>query len=263
MDITDHETVESLSIDLIIAGRHYLISDRGLIIDMYKEMQVLDGNKDTFVPFQQIVQAEVEFKLENNDDSMMYTFLSINHDRYQIKFTYRKLIEQSIFVQRQLHNIYSGKGLDETFLSQDHKVMLSTIEEEVKRSLLNGDPFTAHSPAKIIDDHVNANSNVDSLSPLRDDKRSIIGDLKLIKQETQRLDYLKGGKFDPDMRPMLRIKWTLLKMHWTFNDDRYMRLARELESMLQLRSERPPAPPSRNVKKGDDIICTVKLLKQD
>lgn len=62
----------------------------------------------------------------------------------------------------------------------------------------------------------------------------------------------------------LRIKWILFKMHLTFNDDKYMKLAKELEYMLVLEEPAPPPPIplSRKVSNQERMDRVEQSLKE-
>lgn len=97
----------------------------------------------------------------------------------------------------------------------------------------------------------------DSPVPLRfDPNRSIASDLKLIKERSElerkienqsevslwdryieQINQEEEEKQAKQKTSKLKVKWILLKMHWTFDDDRYMKLAKQLETMLNLKEE--------------------------
>jgi len=61
---------------------------------------------------------------------------------------------------------------------------------------------------------------------IADPNRSIIGDLKVI-----------NGTPESKIKIAIRKKFLLIQMNWTFDDDKFLVLAEQLESMLQLEQD--------------------------
>lgn len=116
--------------------------------------------------------------------------------------------------------------------------------------------------------------------PLRfEPNRSIASDLKLIRERSElerkienqsevslwdryveQVNKEEEEKQAKQKASKLKVKWILLKMHWTFDDDRYMKLAKQLEKMLNLREEYFTTDSQNIDLKVSDVIAKSKRV---
>lgn len=239
MDIIDHEMNDYLKKELMIASypdyekTQRYINENGISLDLYYSDKAKGEDVINIIRILEPSIADINKAYINtaialtNGENICYRY-SISHDLY-------RFLSSSEISEAMLYGLNTFDSQAMVFLdqqAQNCKYEPVVVNKEKPT-------FSMAETLEKYEREYEAQKKENNLRNIVNPKRSIRNDLFIAQYGKQDgIDrILAKEKRQEDRKLRLKAKWTIFKMNLTSNDDTFLFLAKELESMLQLPQE--------------------------